>query len=171
MNEDPSQISNPTPASRADRARIRTANPSDLADVFTCRELAFGSTGSNKYRQDVRLGGQLEEQVRDGAVHIICDPERILGYVSFAQVFNHLFIESIAILPEHQRKGLGSQLLEFVEGVAIKRDIGSIKLFADEKNTGNIAFYDNRGYQKTGSCEELDFCRVFYSKVVDRLPI
>jgi GNAT superfamily N-acetyltransferase len=51
------------------------------------------------------------------------------------------------IHPDYQRMGIGSQLLTAIEGVAVAAEIKAIH--TDASLTG-VAFYEKRGYQRTG---------------------
>ena len=70
--------------------------------------------------------------------------EEILGYIVFSQD-GHIL--SIAVLPQHRRKGIGRQLLQRAMATS-----GLKKVWAEVRrsNRGAQAFYSKMGFQKIG---------------------
>lgn len=61
-----------------------------------------------------------------------------------------LEVERIYVLPQHKRKGYGSQLLEFAHARAKKLNRTGIWLGVWEYNYNALAFYKKMGYQRVG---------------------
>jgi GNAT superfamily N-acetyltransferase len=139
--------------------QIRTATISDLAVVTRCADRAFGV-----YPRRPGNWVELALQIRARSVHVICDAARVLGYISFSANRDHLFVETIAVLPRRHGQGLGSRLLAFAEKEALRLGLRSVRLFTDGKIADNLTFYRHRGYHETDRCDEGRFSRVFYSK-------
>lgn len=139
--------------------QIRVAITSDLAAVTSCADRAFGF-----YPRGPGNWVELALQIRAGSVHVICDAAWVLGYISFSPSRDHLFVETIAVLPNHHGQGLGSRLLAFAEKEALRLGLHSVRLFTDGKIADNLIFYRRRGYHETDRCDESGFSRVFYSK-------
>jgi len=70
--------------------------------------------------------------------------EEILGYIVFSQD-GHIL--SIAVLPQHRRKGIGRQLLQRAMAAS-----GLKKVWAEVRrsNRGAQAFYSKMGFQRIG---------------------
>ena len=146
--------------------RIRLAKASDLAAIVACEDLAFNPFASGANGRNVSPDGDLSCQIRDGAIYVISDSARVMGYISVSGNFDHLFVGAIAVLPGHHRKGLGSQLLAFAEHEALRLGLQSVTLFTDGNITGNLVFYRRNGYQETDRCDGNGFSRVFFKKAV-----
>lgn len=146
--------------------KIRMAAPSDVAEIKACEDLAFDLSARPGNMIDAGQSAVMAAQIDEGQVHVIQESARILGYISFSSCFDHLFVDTIAVLPDHHRKGLGSRLLTHAEEAAADRGLGSVKLFTDGTISGNVLFYQRLGYLETDRCEEGDFSRIFYSKAV-----
>lgn len=59
-----------------------------------------------------------------------------------------LYIAEIAILPQHQRKGVGTDLLKCLEVTA--RDAGFLNAWLVSRRTGGVAsYYGHSGYQQS----------------------
>jgi ribosomal protein S18 acetylase RimI-like enzyme len=63
---------------------------------------------------------------------------------------DHLMIFSLAILPEHQGRGLGQRLLQFAEERAAAEGKAEIRLYTNAKMERNIGIYLRAGYRETG---------------------
>lgn len=81
----------------------------------------------------------------NGAVSLgAYEDDNLVGYLftdeSFAGVTT---VRWIAVLPEYQKKGIGTQLLEKTEELAKKLGIHMIQLEVDPRN---LDYYKKRGY-------------------------
>jgi ribosomal protein S18 acetylase RimI-like enzyme len=126
---------------------IRAATLSDVAAVATCEERAFASVPS--VRREFDPGRNLASKINLAMVHVMCDVDQVLGYVSICENADHLFIDAVAVLPSHQGQGLGGQLLAFAEHEALRQSLPTVRLFAMEETQENLAFYHRRGYLET----------------------
>lgn len=150
---------------------IRAASQMDAAAVVACATQAFASTLVSTDWADAEADKQLNAQVLNGAVSVILSDEAVLGYITLWPAADHLFIDSVAVLPGSRDQGLGSLLLLFAEHEAARRRLGSIRLFTMETMADNRGFYERRGYRETGRCNDDGFARVFYRKeVTPELP-
>jgi ribosomal protein S18 acetylase RimI-like enzyme len=145
--------------------RIRSAALSDLAEVVACEDLAFPRRDLNLRVRGLEPDSNLEPKIREGSVHVIGPPGRILGYISFSANPDHVFVDAIGVLPELQGRGLGSQLLAFAEKMTLRLRLPSLRLFTDG-SIANHRFYRRRGYRETDRCEDGSFLRVYYIKDV-----
>lgn len=146
--------------------QIRQALVHDLAAIITCADLAFESVSGGPGEQTLTLDGALTSQVGEGVIYLIGDSTRSLGYISLWPISDHLFVDTIAVLPAHQGQGLGRRLLAFAESEASRLGLHSVRLFTKEVMADNLAFYQRRGYRETGRCDEDGYSRVFYRKHV-----
>ena len=62
---------------------------------------------------------------------------------------DHLLIENIAVSPDYQRRKLGSELMAFAETQARELGLPEMRLYTNERFTGNIALYTRLGYTET----------------------
>lgn len=80
---------------------------------------------------------------------------------------DHLVIWSVAVLPEHQRKGMGRRFLEFAEARSRELKRPEIRLFTNAKMVRNIALYRSLGYAETRREDLPDRVIVHMSKRLD----
>jgi ribosomal protein S18 acetylase RimI-like enzyme len=90
-----------------------------------------------------------------------------LGVLVLVPQPDHLLLESVAVAPEAQGRGVGSALLAFAEDRAAALGLPEVRLYTHERMTENIARYERRGYRETHRAEQDGFRRVFLTK---RLP-
>jgi len=148
--------------------RIRAATVADLASIVRCADLAFAPFAEHSDKQDVKPEENLRSQILEGSIHLICDEAQVLGYISLWPTANQMFIDTLAVLPMHHRRGLGSQLLAFADRETLRLGLYSVSLFTKETMADNLVFYQRRGYGETGRCDGDGFCRVFFSKSIRR---
>jgi ribosomal protein S18 acetylase RimI-like enzyme len=63
---------------------------------------------------------------------------------------NHLLIYSIAVLPEHQRRGHARRLLAFAEEQARRVGRSALQLYTNDRMEHNLALYRSCGFIETG---------------------
>ncbi|MFN0218253.1 MAG: N-acetyltransferase family protein [Hyphomicrobium sp.] len=148
--------------------QIRAARIDDIAAIVACQDLAFASSNENSAKHDATLDKDrvMSSQVLEGVVHLLCDGDKVLGYISIWPTTDHLFVDTVAVLPNHHRQGLGTLLLSFAEREARRRRLHTIKLFTMATMANNLRFYERRGYREIDRCDEDGLSRVFYCKDV-----
>ena len=57
------------------------------------------------------------------------------------------WIYSVAVDPQHRRKGIGTALLERVEAALVERGCPKVNLQVRESNAEVVAFYESLGYE------------------------
>ena len=72
-----------------------------------------------------------------------------LALIALEDHGDHLHIFSVAVLPEHQSKGIGQKLLAFAEEQARRMDRPALTLCTGEKMTRNIGIYRRYGFVET----------------------
>lgn len=75
--------------------------------------------------------------------------EEIVGYTVAAASKPSGHVISVAVAPNHRRKGIGAALLSAVVGRLIQEGVGVIHLEVRKGNEPAIAFYEQMGFQKS----------------------
>ena len=151
-----------------DGMRIRTATGADLASIVRCADLAFAPFAGHSAKRDVNMEENLKSQILEGSIHLLCNEAQVLGYISLWPTANQMFIDTLAVLPMHRRRGFGSQLLAFADRETLRLGLSSVNLFTKATMADNLVFYKRRGYGETGRCDDDGFCRVFFRKNIRR---
>ncbi len=85
--------------------------------------------------------------VDDGLFFVALTGDTVVGTVMAGYDGHRGWIYSLAVLPEHQRKGIGSRLLGHAESRLV--DLGCVKINLQivEGNKQVAGFYERHGYQ------------------------
>jgi ribosomal protein S18 acetylase RimI-like enzyme len=153
------------PTTRA-YCQIVPATQADLAAIAACEAPATAINAIGSTRRDTSQDGELAKQVSKGMIHLAADASKVLGYISFSPIADHLFVASLAVTSQFRRMGLGRRLLGFAERTARDLALPTVRLFTDGLEGRNLLFYRQCGYVEAGRCEDRDFRRVFFCKVV-----
>ncbi len=83
-----------------------------------------------------------------GSFHFVAEEDgKILGYVSAIPIDEKTAdVESIAVDPSYQGKGIGAALLQEIEGEMKSRGFNRSILEVRDKNESSIGFYRKNGY-------------------------
>ncbi|TCI69773.1 GNAT family N-acetyltransferase [Exiguobacterium sp. SH0S7] len=104
-----------------------------------------------------------EDCIKEGSIYIMKDGEQLLGVVVIDELQspewreidwrhdNPLVIHSLMVHPEGQGKGLGRNVLEFSERLAVERGYASIRLDSFTGNEAACNFYKRHGYVERGN--------------------
>jgi ribosomal protein S18 acetylase RimI-like enzyme len=76
---------------------------------------------------------------------------QLLGCVYLEQKGNDLYLGMLTVSPELQAGGIGRQLLEAAEQIARDRQCRAITMTVIPQRHELIAWYERRGYQRTGA--------------------
>jgi GNAT superfamily N-acetyltransferase len=101
--------------------------------------------------------------VRDGGVDA--------GLMVLEAAADHLMIESLALLPGHQGRGLGRWMLGFAEDRARQAGVPELRLYTNVLMARNIGIYRQAGFVETHRKvvhlpERVSFVRVYMARPV-----
>jgi ribosomal protein S18 acetylase RimI-like enzyme len=109
-------------------------------------------------------GIELSPQIRRAAVTaLLADPSlggvwlirhggRAVGYIALCYGYSiefagrDAFVDEFYILPDYQRRGIGSQALDFIKVEARKAGIKALHLEVDEENAAARVLYERHGF-------------------------
>jgi GNAT superfamily N-acetyltransferase len=120
------------------KAAIRDYRPGDEALLFGLARLDRGA--------DERTLTVLERdtvfvaEVEGGAA----------GYVACVRVGGTIRVDQLFVSPEHEAEGVGTQLLEYVEGFAISQGAARLRVVVEQDNDRARRFYAGRGFAVAG---------------------
>ncbi len=76
--------------------------------------------------------------------------DKIIGYLNAYPSYDEIELMRIAILPIHQNKGFGMQLVNYLKQYALNENFKRITLEVRSKNTGAINLYTKCGFRQDG---------------------
>lgn len=107
---------------------------------------AFAERGGDRL-----IFSELLQKIDRFADFIVADGDQPMGYA--ALYANNMetrvgYISLIAVLPEYQKKRIGSKLMETCEEIAKENGMETIRLEVYLNNYKAISFYEQHGFQK-----------------------
>lgn len=148
------------------RAMIRRAESRDLAAIQSIARDAYTLYIERIGRRPAPMDADYTALISSNAVFIGEDQGVIQGFIVIYPVDGALHIETVAVRPDFQGKGLGKALLAFAEKNARDGDLAFLDLYTNAKMTENIAFYPKLGYVEYDRRLEAGFERVFFRKAL-----
>jgi len=81
---------------------------------------------------------------------VALEDERVVGYAGLCDYPDEAWVQTVAVAPEHQRRGLGAQLLEALLDEADRRRQRVVSLEVRAGNAGAQRLYERHGFVRTG---------------------
>jgi ribosomal protein S18 acetylase RimI-like enzyme len=146
--------------------RIRRAAAPDASAVRDLVQRSYAPYVARMNRRPAPMDQNYDDLLDTSDSWLAEDDGRIIGVIVTRLYPDHLLIETVAVLPEAQRHGVGSQLLELAEDHAVACGLHEVRLYTNEVMTENLVFYPRHGYRETGRAVQDGFRRVFFKKTV-----
>jgi ribosomal-protein-alanine N-acetyltransferase len=84
----------------------------------------------------------------DSRTYVVAvEGEEIVGYAGLAAMPDEAYVQTLAVAPSHQRRGLGSTLLTALLDDARRRGLDGVGLEVRVDNAAAIALYERFGFQ------------------------
>jgi ribosomal protein S18 acetylase RimI-like enzyme len=126
--------------------RLRRAVPADAEAVRALTRAAYARWSAVIGREPLPMSADQERAIREHRVDLAFVGEALAGLVEMVARRHDLLIESLAVDPAWQGRGLGGRLLRHAEAVAGELGLGVVRLYTNALFASNIAFYRARGY-------------------------
>ena len=104
-----------------------------------------------------------------GQVWLVRDGDADAGLMVLEAAADHLMIESLALLPAHQGRGLGRWMLAFAEQRARGLGLPELRLYTNALMARNLVLYAQAGFVETGRRpipHRPDFIRVYMARAL-----
>ena len=143
---------------------FRPAYDRDASAVAACVNAAYRSYVGRIGRPPGPMTEDYAKVIRECRVTVAESRGTIIGVLVLAVTDEGFLLESVAVDPSHQGKGLGKTLIEFTEAEARREGFQSIYLYTHEKMTENKALYSKIGYIEFDRRTEQGLDRVYMRK-------
>lgn len=77
---------------------------------------------------------------------------------------DHFYVDSIAVDPQMQGRGIGAMFLELAEDAALASGRDEIRLYTNEVMASNIDYYPRRGFIETHRSVDKGYRRVYFTR-------
>lgn len=103
----------------------------------------------NKHIEEVYSIENIKDQIRNIEVIVALRDDYIVGFAAFEFQDDQTFLRSIYVLPQHQKQGVGSELLDSIERRS-KRRGSLVVLELENGNRAGESFYKRLGFEEAG---------------------
>jgi len=129
-------------------SQLRRATAADVANIRALTRSAYAKWVPLIGREPIPMTANYDRTVADHIIDLWEERDEMLALIEVAPASDHLFIENIAVRPDQQGKGLGSNLLDHAERLALSLGLDEIRLYTNAAFASNLSFYSRRGYQE-----------------------
>ena len=143
---------------------LRPARAEDASSVARCVAAAYRHYVARIGMPPAPMTEDYEEVIRDFQVTVAENGEDIVAVLVLALTDEGFLLENVAVVPEHQGRGLGKRLLDLAELEARRQGFDSIYLYTNELMTEDQEIYRRRGYIEYARRTESGLHRVYMRK-------
>ena len=158
---------------RASRAKsdatIRKAGPADRDRLAAIAEAAFAPYVAAIGRRPAPMDEDLGPALARGEGGVASVDDEVVGYAAYTLPHapgEPATLDTIALEPFAQGRGIGAALIAAVESHARAAGVRVLALYTNAKMTANLSLYPALGFVETGRRAEAGFDRVFFEKAL-----
>ena len=145
-------------------SRIRKASHADLAQVENCAVAAYQMYVERIGRKPAPMVADFAALIEAGQLYVAEVEGWVAGFVVYYPRDDHIHLENVAVSPACQQKGIGRELVEFVEQQTLAAGFNRVELYTNAKMTENLGLYPRLGYRQFDRRLEDGFDRVYFEK-------
>ena len=145
---------------------IRLATGPDVDAVSECVAASYQMYVSRIGKKPAPMLDDYSALIEAGSVWVLPMDQTIAGLIVLWPLEGHLYVDNIAVRPERQGEGIGSQLLDHADTLARQQNLSEIRLYTNEAMTENVSYYPKRGFFETHRAEQNGYQRIFYRRTV-----
>jgi ribosomal protein S18 acetylase RimI-like enzyme len=141
---------------------LRRGTAADLPAIKAVIDAAYSRYLTRMDKPPAPMLRDYGPSVEDGTTWVTGSP--IIAVLTLYPRDDHLFVESIAIHPSAQGRGLGRALMSFAEQEATRLGLPRMALVTHEVMTENQAIYARLGYTEVERRAEDGYRRIYLEK-------
>ena len=126
---------------------IRRAAPSDADAVRSLTRDAYAQWIPAIGREPLPMKADYDKAVREHEIDLLHDGAQLVALIEFIPAADHLYIENIAVSPQHQGRGLGHHLLNHAETKAKTAGLAELRLLTNQAFATNVRLYQSVGFR------------------------
>lgn len=127
---------------------FRRATPNDIALVTALTRAAYTPWIAVIQREPLPMQTDYAQAIQTHRIDILDQPDPV-ALIEMIPRNDHLWLENLAVHPDHQGRGIGRQLLAHAEQVARSLTLPEIRLLTNAAFTRNLSFYTAQGFTLT----------------------
>jgi len=148
-------------------APLERARPDDLQALGALTEAAFAPWVPIVGRRPAPMDTDLRPRIEAGEVRVLRDGQVPVAALVARRAQDRLEIDSIAVSPGAQGRGIATRLLAEMESEANGAGLGRIALYTNAAMERNVALWRGLGFSEMDRRREDGFERVFFELRLD----
>ena len=149
------------------KVTLQPAQVADLAFITSCAESTYSIYVERIGKKPAPMVANFAAALEAGQLEILLAENSTIGFLVSFPIDNKLFIENIAIHPDHQGRGYAGEIFSLLEARARSSDMSAIELYTNEKMTENLTLYPRLGFEEIDRRSEAGFNRIYFRKTLD----
>lgn len=125
-----------------DSVILRPAAPRDRAPIERIARAAFDIYTDRIGREPEPMVVDYGEIIAGGGVMVALVGDNVAGYVEMYRREDHLFIDKIAVSPDHQKQGIAHAIYGLIAVTARAHGLSRLKLYTNAAMHENIEMYE-----------------------------
>src|SRR5210317_47920 len=101
---------------------------------------------------------------KEDVVFVYEDNKQVIAFAILVKINDQIILDSIAVDPSHQKKGIGNNFIKYIEQYLIKQKFNKYQLYTNEKMFENIDWYQKIGFKIFKKVTEKGFNRIYFEK-------
>jgi N-acetylglutamate synthase-like GNAT family acetyltransferase len=131
--------------------------------------LAINAIALKAYEKYVERMGKEPAPMRpviqkEDVVFVCEDNKQVIAFAILVKINDQIILDSIAVDPSHQKKGIGNNFIKYIEQYLIEQKINKYQLYTNEKMFENIDWYQKIGFKIFKKVTEKGFNRIYFEK-------
>ena len=103
--------------------------------------------------------------IKNEDVVFVCeDNKQVIAFAILVKINDQIILDSIAVDPPHQKKGIGNNFIKFIEEYLMEQKVNKYQLYTNEKMFENIKWYQKIGFKISKKVTEKGFNRIYFEK-------
>ena len=103
---------------------------------------------------------------KEDVVFVCEDNKQVIAFAILVKINDQIILESIAVDPLHQKKGIGNNFIKYIEQYLIEQKINKYQLYTNEKMFENIDWYQKIGFKIFKKVTEKGYNRIYFEKKI-----
>jgi N-acetylglutamate synthase-like GNAT family acetyltransferase len=140
---------------------FRIANLEDHKIIMAIAQKAYEKYIERMGKEPAPMRPVIQKQ---DVVFVCEDNKQIIAFAILVKINDQIILDSIAVDPSHQKKGIGNNFIKYIEQYLIEQKINKYQLYTNEKMFENIDWYQKIGFKIFKKVTEKGFNRIYFEK-------